>query len=67
MTLFEQKAKALRQQHEELLTRKNELATTADSFFGTFRFSQNGIYEPFACRSRKGGAEPYNRSGRGTA
>ena len=47
MTLFEQKAKALRQQHEELLTRKNELATTADSFFGTFRFSQNGIYEKY--------------------
>ena len=44
MTLFEQKVKALRQQHEELLTRKNELAATTNSFFGTFRFSQNGIY-----------------------
>ena len=30
MTTFEQKVKALRQQHEALLTRRNELVTTAD-------------------------------------
>ena len=47
MTTFEQKIKALRQQHEQLLTRKNEVATTANSSFGTFRFSQNGIYEKY--------------------
>ena len=47
MTTFEQKVKALRQQHEALLTRRNELVTTADGNFGTFRFSQNGIYEKY--------------------
>ena len=47
MTTFELKTKALRQQHEALLTRKNEPVTTANSCFGTFRFSQNGIYEKY--------------------
>lgn len=47
MDTFELKVKALRQQHEALLTRKNEPITTADSGFGTFRFSQNGIYEKY--------------------
>ena len=47
MTTFEQKVKMLRQQHEELLTRKNELATNANGRFGTFRFSYNGIYEKY--------------------
>jgi 4-O-beta-D-mannosyl-D-glucose phosphorylase len=47
MTTFEQKVKALRQQHEELLTRKNEPVTSSQSNFGTFRFSQNGIYEKY--------------------
>ena len=47
MTTFEQKVKALRQQHEELLMRKNELLTANDSSCGTFRFSQNGIYEKY--------------------
>ena len=39
MTAFEQRVKALRQQHEELLTRKNQPVAAADSGFGTFRFS----------------------------
>ena len=47
MTTFEQKVKALRQQHEELLTRKNEPVANANCGFGTFRFSQNGIYEKY--------------------
>ena len=47
MTTFEQKVKTLRQQHEALLTRRNEPVTTADGNFGTFRFSQNGIYEKY--------------------
>ena len=47
MTTFEQKTKALYQQHEELLTRKNEPITAGNSGFGTFRFSQNGIYEKY--------------------
>jgi 4-O-beta-D-mannosyl-D-glucose phosphorylase len=47
MTTFEQRVKALRQQHEELLTRKNEPIEGGDSRFGTFRFSQNGIYEKY--------------------
>ena len=47
MTAFEQRVKALRQQHEELLTRKNQPVAAADSGFGTFRFSQNGIYEKY--------------------
>ena len=47
MTTFEQKVKALRQQHEELLTRKNEPVTAANGNCGTFRFSQNGIYEKY--------------------
>jgi len=47
MMTFEQRVKMLRQQHEELLTRKNELATNANVSFGTFRYSQNGIYEKY--------------------
>ena len=47
MTTFEQKVKALRRQHEELLTRKNEPVTSGQSNFGSFRFSQNGIYEKY--------------------
>ena len=47
MTTFEQSVKALRQQHEELLTRKNEPVTNANGSFGTFRFSQNGIYQKY--------------------
>ncbi len=47
MTTFEQKTKALYQQHEALLTRKNEPITTANGSFGAFRFSQNGIYEKY--------------------
>ena len=47
MTAFELKTKALRQQHEALLTRKNEPITAANGSFGTFRFSQNGIYEKY--------------------
>ena len=47
MTAFELKTKALRQQHEALLTRKNEPITAANGTFGTFRFSQNGIYEKY--------------------
>ena len=47
MASFEQKVKVLRQQHEALLTRKNEPLSASDSSFGTFRFSQNGIYEKY--------------------
>ncbi len=47
MTTFEEKVKALRQQHEELLTRKNEPVTSSQANFGSFRFSQNGIYEKY--------------------
>jgi len=47
MTTFEQKVKALRRQHEELLTRKNEPVTSSRSNYGSFRFSQNGIYEKY--------------------
>ena len=47
MATFEQKAKVLRQQHEELLTRKNEPVTAGTNHVGTFRFSQNGIYEKY--------------------
>lgn len=47
MTTFEQKVKALRRQHEELLTCKNEPVTSSLSNYGSFRFSQNGIYEKY--------------------
>ena len=44
---FEQKAKELRRRHEELLARKNELVTASGSCFGSFQFSQNGIYDKY--------------------
>ncbi len=44
---FEEKVKALRRQHESLLSRKNEPVTADDANFGTFRFAANGIYEKY--------------------
>ena len=44
---FEEKVKALRHQHEALLSRKNEPVTADDANFGTFRFAANGIYEKY--------------------
>ncbi len=45
MTEFEKKVAALRQHHEELLSRKNKPRQGA--IFGTFRYAENGIYEKY--------------------
>jgi len=45
MTEFEEKVAALRQHHEELLSRKN--CPRHDETFGTFHYAHNGIYEKY--------------------
>ena len=45
MTEFEEKVAALRQHHEELLSRKN--CPRQDETFGTFQYAHNGIYEKY--------------------
>jgi 4-O-beta-D-mannosyl-D-glucose phosphorylase len=48
MTTFEEKVKALRQRHEQLLTRKNRPVTSSEDVnFGSFHFVGNGIYEKY--------------------
>ena len=44
---FDEKVKALRQHHEELLSMKNERITWSSATKGDFRFSVNGIYEKY--------------------
>ena len=47
MTDFEKKVSALRQQHEALLSRKNEPRQPEEDAFGTFRYTNNGIYQKY--------------------
>ncbi len=47
MTDFEKKVTALRQQHEALLSRKNEPRQPEEDAFGTFRYTNNGIYQKY--------------------
>ena len=47
MTDFEKKVTALRQQHEALLSRKNEPRQPEEDVFGTFRYTNNGIYQKY--------------------
>ena len=44
---FQEKIKALRTQHEELLSRKNEPVDSQHPLFGTLPVAENGIYEKY--------------------